>query len=69
MRQVVRVLVTSYWAQMSLPCAVHLDPAGDLCETFSLEGNVVFKEENNETYTRLQGRMDLSVSYTVAAGA
>jgi len=46
-RQVVRVPVTSYWAQMSLSYAVHLGPAGDLCETSSLGGNVDFKERNN----------------------
>jgi hypothetical protein len=34
-RLAVKTLVTSYWVQMTLPYAVHLDLAGDLYETFS----------------------------------
>jgi hypothetical protein len=64
-RQVVSVPVTSYWAQMSLSCAVHLGPAGDLYETFSLGGNVNLKKE---VMRGCRVGWFVSVPYTVAGG-
>ena len=57
--------MTSYWAQMSLSYAVHLGPAGDLCETSSLGGMWILKKE---IMRGCRVGWFVSVPYTVAGG-